>query len=357
MTNGSPTLQRVTLSGREPGWRSGWVHPIALPARSSSSTIRPRNGMHPTTGRLLFLALFLSGIALVGISAGCTAAGNEEGALQRGDEAFARGDFPEALAEYRLALRQGNREVHTLVRTAHAYARVGRIDEARDHYREAIEQDPDVADLAASDLLRVARRAVERRDGIAAAASMEAALALQPGVSLTGLALPLARHFAGNGQYGEALPFFQKALGEDGDEAEVIFEMALAHEELGDCERALAFFDQVRDEVSPSRRSEVDWHVGNCSFEMAREAQERGFNDDALRLYRATIDLGEPRNRLAQAWFDTAEILAGQGQCIPAVQAFEQVLREELAGGGLLIQRARERIDEIRFRRGGEGPC
>jgi len=313
--------------------------------------------MHPTTGRLFFFALLLSGIALVGISAGCTAAGNEEGALQRGDEAFARGDFPEALAEYRLALRQGSREVHTLVRTAHAYARVGRIDEARDHYQEAIEQDPEVADLAASDLLRVARRAVERRDGIAAAASVEAALALQPGVSLTGLALPLARHFAGNGQYGEALPFFQKALGEDGDEAEIVFEMALAHEELGDCERALAFFDQVRDEVSPSRRSEVDWHVGNCSFEMAREAQERGFNDDALRLYRATIDLGEPRNRLAQAWFDTAEILAGQGQCIPAVQAFEQVLREELAGGGLLIQRARERIDEIRFRRGGEGPC
>lgn len=308
--------------------------------------------MHRTTGHIFFLLLFL-----VGASAGCTAAGNEEGALQRGDEAFARGDFPEALAEYRLALRQGSREVHTLVRTAHAYARVGRIDEARDHYWEAIEQDPDVADLAASDLLRIARRAVERRDGIAAAASVEAALALQPGVSLTGLALPLARHFAGNGQYGEALPFFQKALGEDGDEADIVFEMALAHEELGDCERALAFFDKVRDEVSSVRRSEVDWHVGNCSFEMAKEAQERGFSEDALRLYRTTIDLGEPRNRLAEAWFDTAEILAGQGQCTPAVQAFEQVLREELAGGGLLMQRARERIDEIRFRRSGQGPC
>src|SRR5690606_4394018 len=130
--------------------------------------------------------------------------------------------------------------------------------------------------------------------------------------------------------------FFQKALGEEGNEAEIIFEMALAHEELGDCEMALTLFDQVREEVTVARRSEVDWHVGNCSFEMAREAWEGGFEDDALLLYRATLDLGEPRNRLAQAWFDTAEILAGQGQCIPAVQAFEQVLREELAGGGLL---------------------
>jgi tetratricopeptide (TPR) repeat protein len=308
--------------------------------------------MNRLSGRTLTSLLLL-----VGLLAACTAAGGEEGALQRGDEAFARGDYPEALAEYRLALRQGSREVHVLVRAAHAYARVGRIDEARDHYQEAIVQDPDVADLAASDLLRVARRAVERRDGIAAAASVEAALMLRPGVSLTGLALPLARYFAGNGQYGEALPFFQKALGEDGDEAEIIFEMALAHEELGDCERALAFFDQVRDQVSPVRRSEVDWHVGNCSFEMAREAQERGFTEDALRLFRATIDLGEPRNRLAQAWFETAEILAAQGQCVPAVQAFEQVLREELGGGGILVQRARDRIDEIRFRRSGQGPC
>jgi tetratricopeptide (TPR) repeat protein len=295
--------------------------------------------------------------ALLLVLTACTAAGDEEGAIRRGDEAFARGDHPEALAEYRLALRQGNREVPTLTRTAHAYARVGRIDDARDLYREAILRDPEVADLAAADLLRVARRAVERRDGIAAAAAVGAAMELQPGVSLAGLALPLARHFAGNGQYGEALPFFQKALAEEGPYPEVIFEMALAHEELGDCERALVFFEQVREEVPAGQRSEVEWHVGNCSFELAREAREKGDREEALRLYAATIELGEPRNRLAQAWFETAEILAEAGRCLAAVQAFEAVLEEELTGGALLIQRARDRIDEIRFRRGGPGPC
>ncbi len=294
-------------------------------------------------------------LLLVG-SAACTAAGSEEGAVHRGDAAFAQGDFPEALAEYRLALRQGRDDVETLTRAAQAYARVGRIDEAQRHYETAIRQDPSVADIAASDLLRVARIAVERRDGIAAAAAVEAAIQLRPGVSLTGLALPLARHFSRNAQYGKALPFYQKALAEaTGSTPEVIMEMALAHQELGDCERALAFFEQVRPEVSAARRTEVDWHVGNCSYLLAVEARDRGDTDDALRYFRTTIDLGEPRNRLAQAWFRTGELLADRGQNTAAINAFERVISDDLGEGQALRERARERIDAIRFPSGGGG--
>jgi tetratricopeptide (TPR) repeat protein len=303
--------------------------------------------------RYSLLALLL----LVLTTASCGFGDADGGSLRRGDEAFARGDYPEALAEYRLALRQGSRDVEVLARAAHAYARVGRIDEARDHYAEAIAVDPAVADLAVSDFLRIARGAVQRRDGIAAAASVDAAVSLQPGVSLSGLSLSLARHFASNGQFGEALPFFQKALREIGADPEVVFEMAQVHEELGDCDRALEFFAQIREEVSVARRSEVDWHVGNCSFELAREAWEAGDGEEALARYQTTLSLGEPKNRLAQAWYDTAELLAAKGECTGAVQAFEQVLREELAGGGILVGRARDRIDDIRFRRGRNGPC
>ena len=93
--------------------------------------------------------------------AACSAAGPEEEALRRGDEAFARGDLEEALAEYRLSLAQGAADVDTFLRVAHAYAESGRIDEAREYYLEAVEGDPATADLGASDLLRVA----EARDG------------------------------------------------------------------------------------------------------------------------------------------------------------------------------------------------
>ncbi len=289
-------------------------------------------------------------------AAGCTAAGSEGEALRRGDEAFARGDITEALAEYRLALAQGAVEVEALLRTAHAYAQTGRVDEAREYYRQAVELDAGLADLAASDLLSVARAAIARQDGIAAAAAVEAAMDLKPGVSLTGISLPLARHFARNGRYGQALPFFQKALREVDSDPNVVFEMALAHEELADCRRALVFFEQIREEVTPARRSEVDWNIGNCSADLAEEARAEEDLDEALRLYQATIDLGEPRNRLARAWFEIGEILVAQGECTAAVAAFDQVPRQDLPGG-FMVDRARARVDEIRFRRGGEGPC
>jgi len=315
---------------------------------------RPRSGGGKVRlGLLLLLAL----VGMTGVHAGCTAAGSGDGALQRGDEAFARGDYPEALAEYRLVMRQGNEDVEILTRTAHAFAKVGRIDDARELYWLAVEKDPGVADLAAADLLRVAHRATRsRRDGIMAAAAVEAALELRPGVNLTGLARPLAEHFSRNGQYGQALPYFQKAMGEVGHDPILVLDMARAHEELGDCELALTYLEQIQDEVPVVRRSEVEWRMGHCSFELGREAMEAERFEAALEFFNVTIEMGEPRNRVAQAWFEVGEIRAKEGRCAEAIQAFEQVQREEL-GGGILIQRARDRIDDIRFRRGGDGPC
>ena len=306
--------------------------------------------------RALMAAGFLLAVVVAVLSA-CTAAGSDEGAVQRGDEAFARGDYSEALSEYRLAMRQGSHEVEVLTRTAHAYAQVGRIDEALDLYRRAVVEDADVADLAAADLLRIARRATEqRRDGIMAAAAVEAALELRPGVNLTGLARPLAEHFSRNGQYGQALPYYQKAMGEVGEDPILILEMARAHEELGDCELALTYLEQIYDEVPVLRRSEVEWRLGHCSFEMGREALEDERLEEALEFFQVTIEMGEPRNRLAQAWFDTGEILAEMGRCTEAMHAFDQAQQDDL-GGAALIQRAQERLDAIRFRRGGDGPC
>jgi tetratricopeptide (TPR) repeat protein len=284
------------------------------------------------------------------------APGSEDGAIRRGDQAFALGNYTEALSEYRLALRQGNDEAETWLRAAHAFARVNRINEAREHYLAAIERDSTLQGQAAADLLRVARRAIERRDGLVASAAVDAAVRIEPGVSLSGVSLDLARFYVRNAQLAEAISHFQRAFADSNDDPEILLEMAMAYEQLGDCERALAFFDQVRPRIPENRRSELDWQVGNCSFQLARDAQERGFSDEALRLYRALQSLGEPRNLIALSWFETADILARRGECAQAVLAYERVVSEEGGVGGLSA-RARDRVDQIRFRPGGEGPC
>jgi tetratricopeptide (TPR) repeat protein len=192
---------------------------------------------------------------------------------------------------------------------------------------------------------------MESGDGVAAAAAVEGASELRPGVSPAGISLSLARHFTRTGRPDQSVPFFQKALRENEAATNVTFEMALAHEEMGDCRRALVFFEQIRRDVTPAQRSEVDWNIGNCSAELAEEAEVDEDFEEALRLYRITISIGEPRDRLGEAWFRVGEILSARGDCQAAVEAFEQVRRQELSGG-LLADRARARIDEIRFGRG-----
>lgn len=301
---------------------------------------------------------------MVGLVVACTPRDTETSAVRRGDEAFAQGDYDEALAEYRLAIRQGADDPSVTARVAHTYAMMGRVDDAGAYYVDASARDPGLTDQAVSDLMRLARIAQDGNDRFAMATAVETALNLRPGVGVGGMSLPLARHYYRNGEYGRALPFYQKALADAVDESqpEVVFEVGVAHDEIGDCENALLFFERFREMVRPWERGEVDWYIGTCAFNLARGLLDRSASEDpveaeadlqlALELVNRTVEVGEPRNIQAQAWFEKGEILAELGHCQEAMDAYSQVRFADQAGG--LIDRAQDRFDEIRFGRGLE---
>jgi tetratricopeptide (TPR) repeat protein len=302
---------------------------------------------------LLALALALG---LVTLSA-CSPRVSEENAVRRGDEAFAQGDFEEALAEYRLAERQGADDPGTAARIAHTYAMMNRVDDAGSYYRAAAAEDPTLTDQAVSDLMRLAREAHGSGDPFAMATAVESALELRPGVGVGDMTLSLARHYFVNGEYGRALPFYQIALADASDSLpDVVFEVGRAHEEIGDCEHALVFFEQFRAMVRPWQRGEVDWYIGTCAFNIAKELRTRTLEPDqlerALDLINRTVEVAEPRQIQAQAWFEKGEIMAELGDCQGAMEAYAQVRYADQAGS--LIDRAQSRFDEIRFGRGLE---
>jgi hypothetical protein len=111
-------------------------------------------------------------------------------------------------------------------------------------------------------------------------------------------------------------------------------------------------FERYRDQVRPWETNEVDWHIGTCSFELARQRRAEGDPDEALLLVDRTLQVGEPRNILPQVWFEKGEILSELGQCEAAVDAYRRVRALDPAGTGALVRRAEERIDEIRFGQG-----
>ena len=150
---------------------------------------------------LLFIGLFLV--------VGCSPLNEEGSSIFRGDQAFAEGDLPEALAEYRLALRQGATDPATYARVAHTYVALGRIHEAREHYDLAVSQDSSLADQALSDFVHLARKEAAAGDRYGMASAIQTALEFRPGISLEDLVLPLAQHNSTVGEYGRALPFYE----------------------------------------------------------------------------------------------------------------------------------------------------
>ncbi len=294
--------------------------------------------------------------ALVLLAAGCGADPGEEAALMRGDRAFARGEYEEALAEYRLALLRGGSGVDGVVRAAHAYVALGRVDDARALYEQAVAEDDAHTDQAVSDFVALARREHESGDNYGMASAMEAALHFRPGIVVEGLALPMARHYSNSGEYGRARPLYLRALGQNRGDADIVFETALAHEEIGDCERALVYLDEFV-QLVPRRAAEVSWHVGSCSFQLSRELADEGALDEALRYLDEMIELAEPRPLLAQAYMDRGEILAQLGDCLAAVDAFRTVVEVDPSGSGPLVGQARARVDEIRFGERGDALC
>ncbi len=309
--------------------------------------------MQPRLGTLgLVLSLGLASIAL----AGCTSAAAEDDAVRRGDLAFAADSLEEALAEYRLAVRQGSDDAPTLARVAHTYASLGRVDEAADFYRQATLADSSWADQGAADLLHLAREAEARRDRFLMAKAVQEALALRPGLGIGELDLSLARHHVQNGEYGRALPLFQHALARADSVPRLLFEIGQAHEEIGDCRRALVHFEQYREVAPRSEWSEVEWYIGSCALEVARTLRapngSRADLEEALVLVNRAIDVGQPQNLQGQAWFERGEILASLGACDAAMESFAQVRFVEAGGGGALVNRAQERFDLIKFGRG-----
>ena len=118
------------------------------------------------------------GALLVGFATlvvACKPLGEEGTSISRGDQAFAHGDLEEALAEYRLAERQGSEDAATFARIAHTYVALGRIDEARGYYRLAVEGDDRYRDQAVADFAHLARKEEATRDEFGMASAVQTA--------------------------------------------------------------------------------------------------------------------------------------------------------------------------------------
>jgi tetratricopeptide (TPR) repeat protein len=297
-------------------------------------------------------ALRRAGAIAIGAAAVVLAGCNDpEPATARGDRLFADSNYAGALAEYRLAyeLRRGTDE---LARVAHTYALTGEFEKARESYDVLLQRAPEYTDQAVFDYLGLARRAQGRSDRFGMAGAIEAALALRAGLPVGDMAAPLARYYARAGDVDRARDFYERALGHAPPDsvADLLFDFAQFQESQGGCAEAIDLFSAFR--ARRPRGEQADqarWNIGNCSFSLARDALEAGDPEKALEHLAVTLELGVPQNLMDQAWFERGEALLELGRRDEALQAYIRVLENARTAGGSLAERARQRIDQLRF--------
>jgi tetratricopeptide (TPR) repeat protein len=270
-----------------------------------------------------------------------------ETAIGRGDRFWADSNYTAALAEYRLAVTQSGGDNESLARAAHAYAVTGQLAPARELYDQLLKQAPSYADQAVMDYLDLAK----------------------PGLSLPQYDQELARYYTEANQPDRAMEHYRRALAEAPPDSapRILYDMGLVEEGRSNFGRALSYMQAFREAVAPmdstGRRSsyghgpwrsllpEARWHIGNCSFQLAKQAQAQGRMRDALDDYTTVTGLGVPENIQDQAWFQEGEVLRRLGRADDALFAYRKVLDLHPSLTGQLVQRAQQRIDQIRFGR------
>jgi tetratricopeptide (TPR) repeat protein len=290
-------------------------------------------------------------LLLAAVQGGCRDA---ESALVRGDRMWADSNYVAAVAEYRLAyeLRAGSDDV--LVRLAHAYARTGQFERAQESYDRLLQRAPHYVDQAILDYLALSRRAQARGDRYGMARATEAALALRPGLPIGDLSLPLARYYTRAAEPDRAHDFFERALAHAPPDSvpALLFEFAQFQESRGSCAEAIELYNAFRTrEPRGERADQARWGAGNCAFNLAREARQAGQPEAALRHLQLVLDLGVPQNLLDQAWFERGEALLQLERPDEALEAYVRTLEHIRPGSGQLADRARQRIDQLRFGR------
>jgi tetratricopeptide (TPR) repeat protein len=314
---------------------------------------RPGVTLHPASGpvRRRPLGVFVA----LGLALAVCRCGDAETALARGDRLWADSNYAGALAEYRLSLGRRRDDDEALARVAHAYVHTGQFERASASYRQLLERAPRYVDQAVFDYLALARRAQARSDRYGMAGALEAALALRPGLPVDDMSAPLARYYARTGDPERAREFFERALASATPDSMpgLLFDFAKYVAAQGDCREAIELFGAFRTrEPRGERADEARWHIGTCAFNLGREARQAGDPEQALRYLQIVLDLGVPRNVLDQVWFERGEALFQLDRRGEALEAYTQVLEHiRPPGGGQLAERARQRIDQLRFGR------
>ncbi len=283
--------------------------------------------------------------------------------LRRANRALMGGRLSEAVEAYRAAVEAAPDHVAARRNLALALVRLGRVDEAIEELERALESDPEAVRVHFD--LGNCYRAKEAREK--AIAAYRRAVELDP--ELTQARFSLANILGETNRWAEAAVELEKVLERQGDHRRARYLAAMAAHYLGRSRQALAQLEALVEEQPDdivARQGLVAIHVGRKqpmrALAVYREALElelpadaelallgaaaklswrHGRRAEAVELYRRAVELA-PDSSAAHT--DLANVLQLAGQREAAVDLFARAVELDPANGAAWLSEANLRI-------------
>ena len=291
---------------------------------------------------------FASGAwALVVLAAGCTSGLDHE---RSGDRRYAENAFVDALAEYRLAMRQNRPSAELRAKFAQAALRSGALSDAVLAYRDLARVEPAALDEAADGLTRAARLAVRARDMGALTGAMVALHDVAPQRPVGALAVALGASSTALAKWPEAMDVLLEAAGAATSAAasdSFLVAYADVNAQLGRCDVASRIYDAVlRRNPLPVLASGAQGGLAGCTVADGRLSLSAGALQDAEAHFQRAIAIGQPDSVVRLAWLLMGDARWADGDTAIALDAY----RHAASGAGdrdPIVLRASAQIERL----------
>ncbi len=264
-----------------------------------------------------------------------------------GDRAYVDGHFDEALAEYRLALRQRTPNATLRAKAAAAAVRIGELKPAIEEYIALAREDEKRATEAADGLERVARLALAGNDLVALRLAIGAIrdLGVHRAVSGT-FALALLENAEPAGAV-DLLPLAAAAASDTRAQDSLMYEYGTVLRRTGRCEQALPVLESLarrRRVISLAEGAARD--AASCALTLGRRALNRNAPTVAEEWFRRAVTHGGDTPVGRAAYVGLGDVMFARGEFEGAVEAFQRAMADAPAGDSIAAV-ARERLNLI----------
>lgn len=281
---------------------------------------------------------------LVLAAGGCGPRSNHE---RIGDRRYAEGAWLDALAEYRLAARQGRASAELRGKLGAAALRAGALEEAAAAWRDLAGQDAAARVEATEGLMRTARLAAAAHDVRAMRAAVDALRAVAPqrlgelgGLLLSGLD-PERRAASDDELVLAAAAHAGRTVADS-----LLVTWAELSVRGGRCDEAARGFEAVLRRGGGALARAARGGLAGCRVEEGRELLAQGRLDEAEELFRVAIVLATPDSTVRLAWVLLGDARWAAGDSTGATTAYGKAIQ----GGdpsSAVVQRAEAQLERL----------